>query len=390
MRRLLLGFCCAILLTGISARAATAQLTRSDTAAVLVHTAQRLQDEGERDLAADLLRFVIQWYGDTPVAEQAASLLNAMDRARVAGSGTTQFIVTNTLVGAWLGIVIPAALGADDSPPYGAGLLFGPSTGLVGSLLYTKTHPITSGQARAYGLSFQWGAWQALGWRDVLDIGDREECFLDGLGGEVCFEDTPGEAPWRATLLGGVAGLVTGGVLAGLDIPGGDAALVNDASLWGTWFGLVGGVLADAEDDALLTWALLGGNALLVSGIPLARALRPSVSQVRFVSIVGIAGGLAGLGIDLIGEIDDEKAAIAIPAIGSAIGLAIGTVATVGKARSGTSSASAPGAAALLNVGGGAGLGAPLPVPVSYPTMLRDGRIGRRPGIGVRLVNVRF
>jgi hypothetical protein len=363
-----------------SVRPAVAQLTRSDSAAVLVDAAKRLQAEGERDFAADLLRYVIRWYGGTPVAAEAAALLEATDRARVAGSGRTAFVVSNTLIGAWLGVVLPAAFGADDSPPYGAGLLLGPTAGLAGSLTYTRKRPISSGQVRAYTFSFMWGSWQAAGWREVFSIGDTESCFPDGIGGEICFEETPDTAPWAALLVGGLVGLGTGAVMTGFDIPPGDGALANDAAWWGTWFGLAGGVLAGAENESLAAWALLGGNGLLLSSIPLARAWRPSVGQVRLVSIVGIAGGLAGLGIDLIAEVDDDKTGVAIPLVGSAIGLAIGAAAMVGREQSSSPSGGGEGASALFHFGDGAGFGTPIPVPVSYPALQRDGSIGQRPG----------
>lgn len=388
MPRILLVPFCAVLLSGLAVQPAAAQLTKGDTAAVLVQAARRLAAEGERDLAADLLRHVIRWYGDTPLAAEAASLLDNTDRARLAGSGRIEFIVTNTLIGAWLGVAVPAAFGAESSPPFGAGLLLGPTTGLATSLAFSRDHPISSGQAGAYRLGFVWGSWQGVGWRAVLDLGETTSCFPDGGGGEFCVTETSDKAPWVAVLLGGITGLGAGSVLAGRNIPAGDAALVNDAALWGTWFGLVAGVLAGAENDALLTWGLLGGNALLLAGIPTARAWRPSVGEVRFISIVGIAGGLAGLGIALISEIDDTKTAIALPAMGSMAGLVIGAAVTSGRAR--RSSGGVRDAAALLRLGSDFGLGPPLPVPLRTPALKRDGRIGWRPTIGLRLVNVSF
>lgn len=388
MRAAVLGLILAALGMGVSSPPVRAQMTPNDSAAVLVETAHRLAAAGERDLAVELLRYVLRWYRTTPVAAEAAALLDTIDRARVAGGGRTEFVVTNTLIGAWLGVVVPAALGADESPPYGAGLLVGPTAGLLSSLALTRRHGISSGQARAYGFSFTWGSWQALGWREVLDLGENEICFTNG--GEFCFEDTTDEAPWVAALVGGLSGMAVGGFLAGRNIPAGDAALVNDAALWGTWFGFVAGVLAGAEHDALLTYGLLGGNGLLLTGIPAARRWRPSVSQVRLVSIAGVAGGLAGLGIDLIAEPDDEKVAVAIPAVGSIVGLVIGAAATLGKGRSDEPAPGGLGAAALFERGSGDRFGVPLPVPVTIPRLNRDGSVGRRPGLGFRLVSIEF
>lgn len=132
VRGFALGF--AALLLSAATDPASAQETRADTAAVLVQAARRLAAEGERDVAANLLRYIIRWYGDTPIAQQAARELAGADRARVAGSGRTGFVVTNTLFGAWLGVAVPLAFGADDPPPYGVGLIAGPAAGLLGSL----------------------------------------------------------------------------------------------------------------------------------------------------------------------------------------------------------------------------------------------------------------
>jgi hypothetical protein len=210
MRACELAFGLAVMLAGAVPTPAVAQETRADTAAVLVTAARRLAAEGERDLAANLLRYVIRWYGDTPVAQEAARELTLADRARAAGGGRTGFVVTNTLFGAWLGVAVPLAFEAEDPPPYGVGLIAGPAVGLLGSLAYTKSYPITSGQTAAYRWSLLWLSWQGLLLREITGIGDTETCYDDPVYGTSCYGETPEGAPFAALVLGGAAGIGAG------------------------------------------------------------------------------------------------------------------------------------------------------------------------------------
>jgi len=381
----------AILLMAAVPRVAAAQETRADTAAVLVQAARRLAAEGERDIAANLLRYIIRWYGDTPIAQQAARELAATDRARAAGTGRTGFVVTNTLIGGWLGVAIPLAFGAEDPAPFGAGLIAGPAAGLLGSLYYTKSYPITSGQSAAYRWSFIWLSWQGFLLRELTGIGDQEYC--DQLQPQYCYTSTPDEAPFAATVLGGAAGIGVGLALTRLNLPAGDVALVQDASAWGTGFGAALSVLlapdGDPSDQAVFGAMMAGGNGFLLGAVPLARAWRPSVGRVRLITLSGLAGGLVGLGIDLLANIDDEKAAVLIPTLGSAVGLATGTMLTARRSvGSGASAIPEPGA--LLQLGRDGGLGLPLPEPRVLPALTPDGRVGKQAAVGFRLAEIRF
>jgi hypothetical protein len=245
---------------------------------------------------------------------------------------------------------------------------------------------VSSGQATAYTTSLMWASWQALGWHEVLDLGDRQVC--DPVG-DFCFDTESDEAPWRALAVGGLAGIAGGLLLSRLDIPAGDAAFVFDASLWGTWYGIVAGILADQENDGLIATTLLAGNAVLLGAIPAARRLRPSVGQVRLATIVGLVGVLAGVGIDLLAEVDDEKVAVALPATGSIVGLGVGW--TLGAGRGSGTGGTEPGAAAALlewnrEVRGG--------LPIPRPMLMRrpgpGGRVMTRPGIALPLFSARF
>jgi len=392
MRRQFATLILAALLVGAACTPVAAQETRADTAAVLVQAARRLAAEGERDVAANLLRYIIRWYGDTPIAQQAARELAAADRARVAGSGRTGFIVTNTLIGGWLGVAVPLAFGAEDPAPYGAGLIAGPALGLLGSIYYTRSYPITSGQTAAYRWSFLWLSWQGFLLRELLGIGDEEYC--DPYQPRYCYSDTPYEAPFAAMVAGGAAGIGAGLVLTRMNLPAGDVALVQDASAWGTAFGAALSVLlspdGDPRENTTFGWMAAAGNGALIGAIPLARAWRPSVGRIRLITLSGIAGGLVGLGIDLLAEVDDEKTAVLIPTLGSAVGLGVGTALTARRSFSGGSTNPMPDRGALLQVGRETGIGVPLPEPRALPALARDGRVSQRPALGFRLAEIRF
>jgi hypothetical protein len=356
---------------------------------VLLTVARDLSSAGQHDLAEELLRYIVRRFEGAPAAIEAETLLTGVRRAQALGSGRTGFIIWNTLFTTWLGLAIPAAFGADDASAYGAGLLVGAPLGFFASKTYARTTPLTAGQGGLYWLSTVWLSWQALGWREVLNIGDDELCFPDGLGGEFCRENTPDTAPWAALVAGGLAGVGAGIVLSRRDIDNGTASLLRHAAFWGTWYGVGLGVLTDATDESLLTWALLGGDAALLAGIPLAKAWQPSPGQVRLITAAGLAGGLAGVGLDLLLEVDDDQTAIAIPLVGTTVGLLGGAL--MGSRRSAAAAdAASDFGTALVSLDGRLGVDLPWPLPTAIPSLLPDGRIRSQPGIQVKLFNARF
>jgi hypothetical protein len=384
---------CLACLTVAAPRPVAAQETRADTAAVLVAAARRLAAAGDRDIAASLLRYIIRWYGDTPIAQAAARELAVTDRARAAGGGRTGFVVTNTLFGTWLGLALPLAFDADGPTPYGVGLIAGPGLGLLGSLLYTRSYSITSGQSAAYRWSLIWLSWQTFMLRELTGIGDGQYCYPDPQGGTSCVGTTANKTRFAALVAGGAAGIGAGLALTRLSLPPGDVALVQDASAWGTAFGAALSVLTspdgDPNENTVFGWMTAAGNGALLGAIPLARAWRPSVGRVRLITISGIAGGIVGLGLDLIGQVGDDKAAIAIPTLGAAVGIVTGAVLTAGR-DAGPSALAPMDGGALLQFGRDAGLGVPLPEPRVLPALSPDGRLGWQPALGFRVAELRF
>ena len=190
----------------------------------------------------------------------------------------------------------------------------------MGGRALARSRPMSEGQVRAITFGSLWGTWQGWGLLEVMDWGERENCFLD-----VCVLEGPdGDDILRAMVVGGLAGVATGAVLARKPIASGVATTENFGALWGTWFGFAGGLVADLEGDQLLVSTLLMGDAGLLTTARLAPGWNMSRNRARMISISGVIGLLGGFGLDMIFQPDDQKVAMGIPLATSIAGLAIG------------------------------------------------------------------
>jgi hypothetical protein len=107
------------------------------------------------------------------------------------------------------------------------------------------------------------------------------------------------------------------------------------------------------------------------------------------VTAAGLAGGFAGLGIDLLVEMDDDQVAIAIPTATMTLGLIGGVVLT--RNATWTDEASKdPWGNSLLSLDSGPHLALPLPTPGVSATLDREGRRHRVPVVEARLIQVGF
>jgi len=358
--------------------------TRADSAAILLDAAVRLDRSGRSDAAGALYEMIIDRYGGTPAAGEARALLSRAPGGRSTRSGRVELQVWTTLYGLWLGVAVPAAFGADGPEPYGIGLLVGGPAGFLTGLGLARSRELTDGQARAITFGGTWGTWQGFGWASVFDWGDGYQCDVD-----LCVDSGSAEEKFVAMIAGGLAGVGTGIILSRRPITSGVATSVSLGSMWGTWFGLATGVMADLEGDDLLAATLIGGNAGLVSAALIAHRAGMSRNRARLISIAGVVGGLAGGGIDLIVQPDNEKVGIAIPLIGSLAGLAVGTVTT----RNFDRPAPEPGGDtdnALIRMNDGRWVvGAPMPTLVMRRAEL-NGRSVRVPALGLTLLSAKF
>ncbi|MCH7565466.1 MAG: hypothetical protein IH968_16765 [Gemmatimonadetes bacterium] len=89
--------------------------------------------DGRWEIAEALYIHITEGYGGTPAAVAAQVRLSAPPRDRLERTSRVELPVFGTLYGFWLGIAVPAALGADGPEAYGAGLLIGGPVGLFAS-----------------------------------------------------------------------------------------------------------------------------------------------------------------------------------------------------------------------------------------------------------------
>lgn len=367
----------AALLLAVCFAAATplaAQPTRADSAAVLLATAIAFESEGERGVAEELYRHITEHFAGTPAADSA---LARLDRQLGAG-GEIELRVWATTYGLWTGVAVPIAFDADGPEPYGVGLLVGGPAGYLAAHRFVGSRAVSPGQARAITWGGTWGAIQGAGWAQALDLGEDSG-------------ETP-QAQVASMIAGGAIGIGAGLLASRHEITPGTATSAMAGSLWGLWFGVATAVLMDMDEDPTITTAMLFGNAGLLAGTLAGSRLPLSRGRARLISVGGLIGGFGGLGLALIGNVDNEKTAIALPFIGSVAGLIAGGALTRGddvREDPFDASSAGPAPGALINWTGGAlSLSTPLPIPWRDPAVRMEGRSGL--AWKVPLVNVRF
>lgn len=374
---------------GARPRAAAAQATAADTAAVLYQVAEQLAAAGDRALAQQILRLILRQYAGTPVAAEAERRLAEMHGRDEATSGRVELTVWGTIYGAWLGLAVPWALGAESPEPFGAGLLIAAPTGLAAARAFGRSGPLSLGQARMIRWGSIWGTWQGIGWREVLDIGDDQ--FCDPNFG--CFPVESDLAPVTAAVLGGLTGIgVSAAIARTRNISAGTAAVVELSSIWGTWLGVSSGIVLnlDENEDGLLSHTLLAGNLALVTAALIAPGIDMSVGRARLISVSGLGGAIIGLGLDLLGNVEGEGLAFGIPMATSLAGLIAGAAWTRNYDGPGSREQDAPGAA-LLNIRNGRfALGTPIPMPTAFRGSPRGDPRGWTPGVRLSLLEARF
>ncbi|MBI4408815.1 MAG: hypothetical protein HY561_03845 [Gemmatimonadetes bacterium] len=366
--------------------------TPTDTAAVLLNVAQQLETEGRTELAEALFALILRRWPDSAAARTVGERLARLRATRIDRSGRVELIVWSTLYGLWLGFAVPAALGADDPEPYGLGLLVGGPLGFFASKSYSERRAMSDGQAGVITFGGNWGTWQAFGWREVFDWGEREQCYTYD-SQRSCYETDPStETVFTTLVLGGLAGLATAAAFARKDITAGTSTLVNFGALWGSWYGVASSVVFDVEDgDQTLAWTLVGGNAGLLAMAVIAPRWQISRARARLISIAGVAGLVGGFGLDLLAQPESEEMVLLIPMITSAAGLVAGAQWTKDyDARQRGRFENGAGDALLELRDGRLSFGGASPGPVLLPERGRDGRLRWSPGVKLTLVQATF
>ena len=365
-------------------RAASAQPSPADSAAILLDVATGFESQGERDVAEALYRHIADRFPGTPAAEAALARLGA----RSESGGETELKVWSTLYGLWLGVAVPMAMDAEGSEAYGVGLLLGGPLGYLGGRALTRSRPVSLGQARAITWGGTWGAWQGLALANALDLGGGDRII------EGDIHDEESDQAVVGSMIGGGAVGILGGVLAARrEIRPGTATSAMLGSLWGSWFGFAGSYLLDFEEDPTWGTVMVTGNAGLVAGALAGSRWPLSRSRARLISVAGVIGGFGGLGMVLIAQPSNDKVKIGIPLVGSIAGLVAGAAFTNGdgggEETAGGVEAPMPLSGALLNwTDGEFSLSAPLPAPawdLIVPDAAPRGTTWKIP-----LLNVRF
>lgn len=347
--------------------------TPADTAAVILDVARNLERQGRAEAARELFRYLHSRYGTTPAARTADSLLRALPSVAGIGTGRTGFVTFNTLYGGFLGVAVAGALNAQGSEAYGVGLLVGAPAGFFVSRAFARKHFRSSGQAGMASFATIWGTWQGLGLQQILTSDCVNGC-----------SSSHDAAPWRAMVAGGLAGIGVGWAIAATkEIRPGTASLISHSAFWGTWYGLAVGEMANLSDDGLLSATLIAGNVALLAAIPAAKSWRPTSSRIQLITAGGLAGGLAGFGIDLIAKPDDDRVVSAIPAATSALGLLVGALTTRNQRDLDSPERSEGPAAALVTWREGLRFSPVAPEPARFQVV--DPRGGSRWVLGTRL-----
>lgn len=376
-------------------RPASAQLTRADTAAVLLAAARDFDDRGEGDIAAALYRHVADRFAGTDAAAFARGRLQGVTARRSQAGGEVELKVWSALYGIWQGIAVPTAADAESAEAFGMGLLLGGPLGFLAGREMARSRPRSLGQARAITWGGTWGAIQGWGWAKALDLGKDRRDYVN-YGGDVESEDVETtEAVFASMIAGGAAGIAGGLVWARREITPGTATSAMLGSLWGMWFGFSMAFLADIEGDGLMAAAMIGGNAGLAAGAVAGSRIPLSRSRARLISVGGVVGAFGGLGLTLIGQPDGEKTVMSLILASSVAGLAVAAAATGGDRDGpdqrgdavGASPLPAPGALLSWSDGEWA-FSTPLPSPALEP----PGRGGDGHGLAwkVPLLKLRF
>ncbi len=352
-----------------------------DPAATLYRAAQTLEAERSYDLADALMDYILRRYPDSEAASSIRVRRSQPGTRRLDSRGRTELVVWSTLYGLWLGVAVPGMLGAEEAAPYGLGLLVGGPVGFASAMSWSRRRPISDGAASAMTFGGTWGTWQGYGWAMVL--GSRRRCdTYANVAMEYCYDDDPsGPAVFGSMVAGGVAGLLAGSIVARTrDISPGQATTASLGASWGIWYGYALSVLSGLDDSrhGAMTSALVGGDLGLLVGAAIARPHRPTRSAARIVSIAGVAGGLAGLGIDLIVQPESDAVMVGIPAAASAVGLLAASAAMRTRSRADDERAEPDG-------GRDWELGGPI-----VPVLREDGRGRMRPALGLTLLSARF
>ena len=275
---------------------------------------KRVSDE-EYDQALRRLDWVISAYPETAYGQLATDkkreiALLLQQPKPISGMSRASLVGFGTLFTTWLGVGTLILLDTEEPVPYGVALIAGPLSGLSGSLSLTRERELSDGQASLITLGGTWGIWQAVG---AATLADADEKLTVG-----------------ASMAGGAIGLaLASSIVSRRDISPGDATLINFGGAWGTWFAICGAMVVRERDkdnrNFILSRAMIGGNAGLLTMAAWSTKLSMSRARARLINIGGIIGTLYGLGASILLEIEPEDRTFwGFMGLGGMVGLTAG------------------------------------------------------------------
>ena len=275
---------------------------------------KRVSDE-EYDQALRRLDWVISAYPETAYGQLATDKKREIAILRqqpkpISGMSRAGLVGFGTLFTTWVGVGTLILLDTEEPVPYGVALIAGPLSGLSGSLSLTRERELSDGQASLITLGGTWGIWQAVG---AATLADADEKLTVG-----------------ASMAGGAIGLVlASSIVSRRDISPGDATLINFGGAWGTWFAICGAMVVRERDkdnrNFILSRAMIGGNAGLLTMAVWSTKLSMSRARARLINIGGIIGTLYGLGASILLEIEPEDRTFwGFMGLGGMVGLTAG------------------------------------------------------------------
>lgn len=371
----------------ISPSAAAAQISEADSAGVLLQAATRFERDGRWEIAEAIYLLLTEEYGATPAGAEARARLNAPAEQRIERTSRVELQVFGSLYGLWLGVAVPVALGATNAEAYGAGLLLGGPVGFFGSRAALRARALSEGQARAISWGGIFGTWQGFGWAELLNFGQEEVCGQFG-----CYESGDNqEELFASMIIGGLAGIATGAIIARNPIRSGVSSGAQTGSIWASIYAaMIAGIVDPDDGGAQLASALVAGNVGLLVGAGLAGRYDMSRRRIRLINLGALLGGLGGVGVDLLFQPGDAEAALLIPLVASVAGLGIAAWATR-DSDTGVGRGPQDLDLALIRYSDeGFRLSPPMPIPTLLPMDDARGRPIWQPGISLELFRANF
>ena len=220
----------------------------------------------------------------------------------------------------------------------------------------------------------------------MLNIGEGEYC--DPFNN--CYPDGGNEQElWGGAVIGGLAGIATGAIVAKKPVSSGVASLAQGASTWGSIYGAMAAAAVTEElDDAALASALIVGNVGLLAGAALASKYDVSRNRTRVITLGALLGLVAGGGVDLLVQPDDSRVGFGIPLVASMVGAGIAINSTRGDRASDFEPEEANSLLAWRD--GQLMIGTPMPLPAMLPFEDENGRPSWRPGLSMELFRASF